>query len=282
MATRKAPRQLDAWRMQLPRKEGNPPFIPPDAPTYSCPYRRVPRPSRTTLGGAMSASRAFVILTAASLVLGACSSAAPSTGAAASAPAAATAAPAASAAPVAAPSAVASVPSAPVPASEPPAATMPDVTAVPTSVDPCQLVTAAEAGQLAGTTFGAGHDETTSGNGRLCVYGSQTLNVFTVDVGQAPDVATAKSEETAALAELQKASNVSGLKVTELPGFASGADAAVAQGGATIAGKTISVSAIYVLKGVIFFGFSDLVLGTGAPSASALEAQAKVSLGRVP
>lgn len=282
MPSRIARRPPDAGRRQLPRKEGDHPFIPPDAPTYSCPHRRVPRPSRTTLGGAMSASRAFVILTAASLALGACSSAAPSTGAAVSAPAAATAAPAASAAPVTAPSVAASVPSAAVPASEPPAATMPDVTAVPTSVDPCQLVTAAEAGQLAGTTFGPGKPETTSGNGRLCIYGSQTLNVFTVDVGQAPDVATAKSEETAALAELQKASNVSGLKVTELPGFADGADAAVAQGGATIAGKTISVSAIYVLKGVIFFGFSDLVLGTGAPSASALEAQAQVSLGRVP
>jgi len=228
----------------------------------------------------MSASRAFVILTAASLVVGACSSAAPSTGAAASAPAAATAAPAASAAPVTVPSAAASVAASV--ASLPPASAVPEATGVATSVDPCQLVTASEAGQLAGATFGPGKPETTSGNGRICVYGSQTLNVFTVDVGQAPDVATAKSEETAALAELQKASNVSGLKVTELPGFASGADAAVAQGGATIAGKTISVSAIYVLKGVIFFGFSDLVLGTGAPSASALEAQAKVALTRVP
>ena len=225
----------------------------------------------------MSASRAFVILTAASLVVGACSSAA-----ATGAPAAATAAPEASAAPVSVPSAAASMPIVASVASLPPAATMPDITAVPTSVDPCPLVTAAEAGQLAGTTFGAGKPETTSGNGRICVYGSQTLNVFTVIVGQAPDAATAKSEETAALAELQNASNVSGLKVTQLPGFASGADAAVAQGGATIAGKTISVSAIYVLKGVIFFGFSDLVLGTGAPGASALEAQAKVALTRVP
>ena len=53
----------------------------------------------------------------------------------------------------------------------------------------------------------------------------------------------AKSEETAALAELHKASTVSGLEVTELPASRV-AHAAVAQDRATIAGKTISVSAI--------------------------------------
>jgi hypothetical protein len=223
----------------------------------------------------MSASRACVILAATSLVLGACTSAA-----ATGVPAAATAAPTASTAPVPVPSAAASVVASV--ASLAPAATMPDVTAVPTAVDPCQLVTAAEAGQLAGATFGAGKPETTSGHGRICIYGYQTLNIFSVIVGQAPDVATAKSEEAAAVAELQKASQTSGLKVTQMPGFASGADAAVVQGGATIGGKTISVSAIYVLKGVVFFGFSDVVLGASAPDASALEAQARVALGRIP
>src|SRR5262249_9205232 len=55
-------------------------------------------------------------------------------------------------------------------------------TAVPTSIDPCQLITKEEAGQLAGTTFGAGEESETSGHAKLCVYGGQTKNVFTVTV----------------------------------------------------------------------------------------------------
>ncbi len=152
-------------------------------------------------------------------------------------------------------------------------------TAVPTSVDPCQLVTSQEASQLAGASFGAGKEETTSGNGRLCVYGYQTLNVFTVEVAQAPNLAAAQAAKAEALAGIQELAT-KGVTLTQLPNLADGA--VVAQGGATISGQTFSVSSIGVLKGTIFFGFSDLVLGHPAPSSAALQAQAQTCLGRLP
>src|SRR4051812_39997261 len=53
-----------------------------------------------------------------------------------------------------------------------------------TTLDPCQLVTAAEASQLSGVTFGPGKEETTGSDntGKRCTYGSQTKNVFFVQV----------------------------------------------------------------------------------------------------
>jgi hypothetical protein len=152
-------------------------------------------------------------------------------------------------------------------------------TGVPTSLDPCQLVTSQEASQLAGVSYGAGEEGTTSGGGKRCVYGANTLNVFTVLVGQAPDVATAqagKAEAQAAI--LQQAGN--GVSFTEIPGFADGA--AYMVGSVTVAGKTIKGSAIYVLKGTIFFGFSDLALSGATPTAAAMQAQAQTILGRLP
>jgi hypothetical protein len=161
-------------------------------------------------------------------------------------------------------------------------------TAVPTSLDPCQLVTASEASALAGASFATGTEGTTSGGAKTCVYGAQTLNVFNVLVAQAPDAATAQSQWTQLQAQAEDAlksglpsgTNVS-LNVTEVT--VAGADkAAVAAASGTISGTALSVSAIYVLKGATFFTFSDLVVGTAAPSADALEAQALTTLGRVP
>lgn len=187
------------------------------------------------------------------------------------------------------------------PAATPPAATSaesptleatasgtPEQTAVPTSLDPCQLVTASEASSLAGASFGAGTEGTTSGGAKTCVYGGQTLNVFQVLVAQAPDAATAQSQWTELQAQAEdalKAGTPSGttvnLNVTDVT--LAGADkAADATASGTISGTTISVSAIYVLKGATFFSFSDLVVGTTAPSSSAMEAQALTTLGRVP
>jgi hypothetical protein len=152
-------------------------------------------------------------------------------------------------------------------------------TGVPTALDPCQLVTSQEASQLAGASYGAGAESTTSGGGKMCVYGGQTLNVFEVIVGQAPDVATAKAGKAEAEAAiLAQAGN--GLTFTELPNFADGA--AYVIGSITVQGQTFNGSAIYVLKGTIFFGFSDLALGHPTPNLAALEAQAQVILGRLP
>lgn len=233
----------------------------------------------------MRATRVVAAFCVAVLVLGACSSSsssgAKSAAPAASAAAAAPSAPAPSAQlPVASvgPASLAPVPSAP--SAAPPATA--EATAVPTSLDPAQLVTAAEAGKLAGASFGPCVETTTPGNGKYCTYGAQTLNVFSVAVAQAPDVATAKQAEAAFEADLQQVSHGVNMKVTEMPGFADGADAAVAQGSITVSGETISASAIYLLKGTVFVGMSDVKLGGSAPSAAALEAQAKVVLGRVP
>ncbi len=181
------------------------------------------------------------------------------------------------------------------PATIAPTATAPETnapaasgTAVPTSLDPCQLVTASEASALAGASFTTGTGGTTSGGAKTCVYGSQTLNVFNVLVAQAPDAATAQSQWTQLQAQAEDAlkkgapsgTNVS-LNVTDVT--VAGADkAAVASASGTISGTTIAISAIYVLKGATFFTFSDLVVGQAAPSASALEAQAATTLGRVP
>ena len=156
------------------------------------------------------------------------------------------------------------------------------------NLDPCQLVTQQEASTLAGTKFGAGKTEAISSAATMCTYGAQTLNVFTVEVAVAPDAATAQAdwaqEEAQAQAAVQKLVAEAGASVTlkageiTLPG-ADKAATAIATG--SVGGKTLSISAIYVLKGAVFFTFADLVLGKSAPTASAMAAQAETSLSRV-
>lgn len=176
-------------------------------------------------------------------------------------------------------------PTAPPAAAESPAASATDgPTAVPTSIDPCQLITSAEAGQLAGATFGAGKESTSSGNAKLCVYGAQTTNVFTVSVAIAPSEAIAKADEKAAQAELQANAAKLGkaVNVTQLPNFAPGTDAVLVEGGMTIGNTSIGESAMYVLRGTTFAGFSDLALSKAPPSASAMKSEAMTILGRLP
>ena len=152
-------------------------------------------------------------------------------------------------------------------------------TGVPTAVDPCVLVPAQEASQLAGTTFGAGVESTTSGNGKICTYGGQTLNVFEVIVGQAPDVATAQAGKASAEAQIQSAAG-KGIQFTELPTFADGA--AYTTGSYAISGHNFNIAAFYALKGTVFFGFSDLALNTPSPTVAAMQAEAQTILGRLP
>jgi hypothetical protein len=157
-------------------------------------------------------------------------------------------------------------------------------TAVPTSIDPCQLIPKEEAGQLAGATFGAGKEEETSGHSKICTYGAGTTNAFQVIVAIAPDEATAKAEEQAAMSDLKSAAAglPGGLHITQLPNFAPGADAVLMDGSVSIGGESISGIGIYVLRGTSFFGFSDLVRDAKAPSADAAKAEAMTVLGRVP
>jgi hypothetical protein len=169
-------------------------------------------------------------------------------------------------------------------ASQAPAAASFGATAVPTSIDPCQLISASEAGQIAGVTFGAGKETTTEGNARICTYGSSTPNIFTVEVAIAPDVATAQAGEAAAQADLKTAADQFGkdVTITQLPGFAAGADAVLMESTASLGGKTLGVRAIYVLRGTTFFGFSDVALDKAPPTADAMKAEATTVLGRLP
>jgi hypothetical protein len=163
-------------------------------------------------------------------------------------------------------------------------------TSVPTTTDPCQVVTASEAGSLAGASYGQGREETTSGGGKICIYGYQTLNVFEVLVAIAPDAGTAQaqwaSEESKAQAALNKVfTQAPGLKVSLNVGDVTitGADkAAVATSSATYSGHAFNAAAVYLLKGADFLSFSDLVLDHPAPSASAMQSEALTALGRLP
>ena len=176
-------------------------------------------------------------------------------------------------------------PSASAPSQLTPSASAP---ATPVALDPCAIVTSAEASTLAGASFGAGREETTSGGAKTCVYGYQTLNVFTIVVTQASDPATAQTayDNAKAQAQAQLSQGApSGVKfnVNLSDTSISGADrASAATGTGTISGQTISISAVYVLKGSVFFTFADLVLGHAAPALSLMEAQATTSLGRLP
>jgi hypothetical protein len=184
--------------------------------------------------------------------------------------------------PVAAPPPSASASGGDVVASDVPAS--PLATAVATTLDPCQLVTAAEVSQLTGVSVadGSGQESTTSGHAKLCSYG-QEGTVFEVIVAVAPDVKTAQAGEQQAEAELQKAA-ANGLTVTELKGFADGvADAATLTGSKTFAGQTFAATALYLLKGTTYLGMSDIgTLGAKVASVAQMEDQAKVTLARLP
>ena len=178
--------------------------------------------------------------------------------------------------------------SAPAQTSPPPVAASASATAsvpgVVPSVDPCQVVTEAEASTLAGASFGPGKSET-AGLSKRCTYGGQTLNVFTVEVAQATDATTAQAAWDQAVAQVNAALKQqlpAGVTLTvgntSVAGI--GDKAAEISGTATIQGQTIGISGIYVLSGSRFFGFQDLKLGT-PPTAAVMEAQALTSLGRI-
>jgi hypothetical protein len=169
--------------------------------------------------------------------------------------------------------------------------TPPDVSQVvaPTALDACQVVPSSEASSLAGVTYTSGLAGTTSGGGQTCVYGSQTLNVFMVVVAQAPDAATAQADwaqEQSRVQDLLQRNLPAGVTITanlndvsDLPAYDR---AAIGQGSLTIGGRTIGLSAIYLLKGPTFVSYSDLVVGQAPPTADALESEAQTVLGRLP
>jgi hypothetical protein len=177
------------------------------------------------------------------------------------------------------------------PASAAPAATTqsaaaPSQPAAATSLDPCQLVTSSEASSLAGTSYGPGQEETYNG-GKRCVYGSETTNVFTVEVAQAQDPGTAQadwsqyqSQAQAAVEQKLPAGVTVSLNTQNVTGL--GDRAATATGTTSLDGQSIGFSGIYLLKGATFLAFQDIQLGQAAPSTSAMQAEAATALARVP
>jgi hypothetical protein len=175
----------------------------------------------------------------------------------------------------------------PVPTATPaPMSVQQQVAALPAidPLDPCVLIDSQEASAYAGSTFGPGIESTTpDGGGKICTYGSETANVFMVEVAQAPDVATAQAQKADFLATLEANAQQlasGGLNVTQLPTFADGATMGILS--TSIEGIPLNGSAIGVLKGTIFYGFSDVVKGGPAPSAAAVQAEATTLLGRLP
>lgn len=156
-------------------------------------------------------------------------------------------------------------------------------TAQSTSLNPCQLINSQEASSLTGASFGVGTEATIPGGGKTCTYGSQTTNIFFVEVVQAADETTAKAAQTQFLTDLQanlQQLTSQGFNVTQLPNFADGG--VTAQVSINSAGQAINGSAIGFRKGTIFFGFSDLAVGSAAPSGEALQSEATIVLGRLP
>jgi len=220
---------------------------------------------------------ASAIVAAATVSLAACSSGA-------------TGSTAASLAPIVAPPAPVSIAPNDTPSPEPsasesassPEASMAEATAVATSIDPCQIVTVDEVNKLTGASFSAGKAETDTNNVKRCTYSGEGI-VFMVTAAVAPDAATAQKNEASTKAQLEAQANNLPFKLTELPGFASGADAAVAEGSASLGGQKFAGIAIYVLRNTTFFALTDISTGGAAPpTAAQMEDQAKVTLGRVP
>jgi hypothetical protein len=177
----------------------------------------------------------------------------------------------------------------PSPASTPSVAVSPSPPTL-ASLDPCKLVTAQEASKLAGAKYAAGVEQTADSGAKECVYGRQTLNVFLVVVNVAPDAATAEADwattEADAQSSVEKLAGLEGASVALHVGkiTLSGADeaATAAASGAIGSSHTLNISAIYVLKGAVFFTFSDLVLDKSAASASAMATIAATTLTRIP
>lgn len=153
--------------------------------------------------------------------------------------------------------------------------------AAATAPDPCAMVTSAEATTLTGSSMGAGKKAT---DASLCTYSSPTGHL-SVQTARGTSVAEAQAAWTARQAQLpqllQEVGSVPGmaLHVTPVSGF--GDRAALISEKASLQGVTLSVTGMYLLKGTTFTGFEVIELNHPAPSAAAVEAEAKTVLGRM-
>ena len=159
----------------------------------------------------------------------------------------------------------------------------PSFTPVPTSIDPCSLLTQAEASKLAGTSLAAG-TSSQENNVRICSYGAEG-SVVELLVAVAPDAASAKAAEPDFKATLEQGVAQAGIanpKLTEMAGFDPGVDAAMVEGSATAAGTKLSAIALYALKGAVIVALSDLGVGSPVASSADIQAQAHATLAKLP
>ncbi len=159
----------------------------------------------------------------------------------------------------------------------------------PTSLDPCQLVTSAEASQIANTTLGAGVEQDNEGGSRTCVYGYQTLNVFMVTVAQAADAASASAAWSQYQAQAQSllqnnlppGANIT-VNLSDTAAVSGFDQAALGTGTLPLQGHTINFGGIYLLHGATFVTYSDLLVDNPPPSSASLESEAQLVLTRLP
>ena len=100
-----------------------------------------------------------------------------------------------------------------------------------------------------------------------------------------PDAATAKAGEPGFKALLEQGVAQAGIanpKLTEMPGFDPGVDAAMVEGSASGAGTKLSAIALYALKGAVIVALSDIGVGSPVASSADLQAQAHTTLARLP
>jgi hypothetical protein len=148
-----------------------------------------------------------------------------------------------------------------------------------TTLDPCQLVTRAEAAALTQATFGPGREEA-AGIGKQCVYGAQTPNVLRVIVLEGSSTQDSQAEWDQLLAEAKQGAGQAANLVTLTPqsGLADRAE-----------WVELNLSAIHVdgrglafLSGAVGVYVVDLVRDGTAPSRAALTAEAQTVVGRLP
>jgi hypothetical protein len=166
------------------------------------------------------------------------------------------------------------------PTSEPPGespSTLP--TAVATVVDPCELLTAQEASNLSGTNFGGGKEATLPNHVRTCTYlNPPDPTQVTVTVVQAPDVATAQAAKKEFLNTIKRKMHANVTSTT----FDMADGGAILRASATDSGMTLNVAAVFVLKGTIAFGVSELLVNSQSASDDALKSLAQTVVGRLP
>ena len=160
----------------------------------------------------------------------------------------------------------------------------PSFTPVPTDIDPCTLLTQAEASTLAGVSLAAGTSSTAESNARMCSYGAEG-SVVQLLVAVAPDPASAKAAEPGFKTLLEQGVAQAGIanpKLTEMADFDPGVDAAMVEGSASAAGKKLSAIALYALKGAVIVAISNIGVGSPVASSADLQAQAHTTLARLP